>query len=288
MKTIMLYPNIQKKSVVIELEHICEILEKEARVILPDWAEPYFVHPSEFIFFSEIICTSQADFIVTLGGDGTILRAAGLSAAYQIPIVGVNFGHLGFMTDLERKEISLLSKIIHGNYTVEDRMMLDIDVYREKQIVYSAKALNEAIVTNGIYFNKTIQIDLKADRIPIINFRGDGIIIATPTGSTAYSLSAGGPVIEPSAENMVVTPLCAHAVRASSYVFSSKRTIRVEAITYEKKSAFLAVDGNEAVEILPTDIVQIKRSPLMMKLIRVKGRSIYRILSEKLSNGGVI
>ncbi len=286
MKKIMLYPNIQKKNVVCELEAICEILRPEAQILAPEWAREVFLPQQDVCFLPEEDCAEQADFIVTLGGDGTILRVAPLACVHKVPVLGINFGHLGFMTDLEQRDIPKLEKILQDDYAIEERMMLDITVHRHGKVVYHDLALNEAVVTNGVYFNKTIQIHLRADGIPVIATRGDGVIIATPTGSTAYSLSAGGPVIEPTAENIVVTPLCSHAMRVSSYVFSSDRIIHVEASTYEGKPAFLAVDGNQGTEILPTDVVQIKQAPQRMQLIRVRGRSVYRILSEKLSDRG--
>ena len=286
MKKVMLYPNIRKKNVVSELAPICKLLQGQVEILAPVWTKEVFPSGFSVQFLSEKECIRQANFIVTLGGDGTILRVTPMAAAYDVPVLGVNFGHLGFMTDLEQQDILKLQKLIDEDYVIEERMMLDVTIFRQGKPKYHKIALNEAVVTNGLYFNKTIQIHLQADGVPVMNTRGDGVIIATPTGSTAYSLSAGGPVIEPSAENISVTPLCAHAMWASSYVFSAERMIHVEAATYEGKPAFLAVDGNEGIEILPTDVVQIKRASQRLKLIRVRGRSVYSILSEKLSDRG--
>ncbi|MEG1858227.1 MAG: NAD(+)/NADH kinase, partial [Pseudoflavonifractor sp.] len=159
----------------------------------------------------------HADMLICFGGDGTILHAAKDANAHGVPILGVNLGSVGFMAELEQTELALLAKLNQRNYTVESRMMLDVRALRDGKAVFEDLALNDAVITKGAVA-RIIDLSVYGDGRLISDFSGDGIIVCTPTGSTAYSMSAGGPIVEPTAENIIVTPICAHALHVRPMV----------------------------------------------------------------------
>lgn len=169
----------------------------------------------------------SADMLICFGGDGTILHAAKDANACHVPVLGVNLGSVGFMAELEQGELSMLSRLAAGKYAIEERMMLDVVVRREGKTVYSELALNDAAVTKGAVA-RVVDLEVYGDKVLISSFSADGVLISTPTGSTAYSMSAGGPIVEPTAENIIVTPICPHALSARSFVLGRGRTVSVK------------------------------------------------------------
>ena len=156
-----------------------------------------------------------ADMMIAFGGDGTILHLSKTAAHRDIPVLGVNLGSLGFMAELEQKELHRLAELVEQKYAIENRMMLDVSVLRDGRTIYSNLALNEAVVTRGAV-SRVIRVHILTEQGRLLDVTGDGVIVASPTGSTAYSLSAGGPVVEPTARNLIVSPICAHSVHANS------------------------------------------------------------------------
>lgn len=224
---------------------------------------------------------SKADILVCFGGDGTILHAAKDAEVYDVPILGVNTGSVGFMAELEYSELSQLGKLASGRYAVETRMMLDVRVVRDGREIFSDIALNDAVVTKGAVA-RVVDLSVYGDKVLISDFAGDGVILSTPTGSTAYSMAAGGPIVEPTAENIIFTPICAHALHAKSFVLDSQRLVSVQLSKNGRKTAFLSVDGGKAVRLLGGDRVEITRSNHQTRLVKLTGRSFYEILSHKL------
>ena len=198
-----------------------------------------------------------ADMIIAFGGDGTILHLSKTAAHRDIPVLGVNLGSLGFMAELEQKELGRLGELMDEKYTVESRMMLDVSVVREGRVIYSNLALNEAVVTRG----------------------------AVSRVITAYSLSAGGPVVEPTARNLIVSPICAHSVHANSYVLSPERTVTVQTEKTGYKPIFLSADGGRAFSLRNGDAVEIRRSKYETKLVRLSNKSFCDILQKKMLMG---
>ena len=227
----------------------------------------------------------SADAMVVLGGDGTILRIADIAARYGTPILGVNLGHVGFMTELEPGEIPLVARLCTGDFQIDDRMMLTAHVMRDGQSVYERTALNEVMISKNHPFH-IIRMILRADGDIVTDFKGDGLILATPTGTTAYSHSAGGPIIEPTAENIAVTPVCPFTIGAKPLVFSPNRKLTVQAFGMDGGAACVSADGEDGFEMRPGDIVAISRASHPARLIRVKNRNFYQILRHKLSDGG--
>lgn len=286
MKNVFISPNLRKQGIEKAVEETCRVLNSCGAVItMPIVAKDIGIKGENIFYEDEQKAVAKADFIVALGGDGTILRIARQASLYNVPLIGVNVGHVGFMSELERDEISLISKIFDKEYKLDKRMMLELSLMRNGEVIHSKTALNDVTITKQNPFH-IMKLEVCADSVPVTEFRGDGVIIATPTGSTAYSLAAGGPVIEPSAENLAVTPICPHDMYAKSFVFSPEREIAVKASGLDGSAVCVSTDGDHGVEVLPEDIVIIRKSQLETHLIRIKGKSFYHILRKKLSDGG--
>jgi NAD+ kinase len=220
-----------------------------------------------------------AEMIVTFGGDGTILKAARAAADYGVAILGINAGGKGFIAELEVDEIDLVDSAATGEYKTENRMMLDAEVIRDGKSICVDYALNDIVIRG---YNKVIDLKLLGDRQIIYEISGDGVVVATPTGSTAYSMAAGGPIVEPSAENIIISPICAHVLEVKPFVLASDRCVSIE-IGYKKQNhAFMSADGNERVEIYSGDTINIKKAMRYTRMVRLSNRSFYRKVSEKL------
>ena len=226
----------------------------------------------------------SADLLIAFGGDGTILHLARASAMRGVPVLGGHRGSRGFMSDLEGGEMGLLKELSRGRYRREKRMMLDVSVLREGRTVYQNSALNDAVVSKGAVA-RVIRLQVSAGEERLGIFSGDGVVVATPTGSTGYSLSAGGPVVEPTAQNFVISPICAHTVFSKSFVLSAAGTVTVAPAEANRKQAFLSVDGGKAFSLRQGDKVRVCRSRYETELLRLTDKSIYQILRMKMTGG---
>ena len=225
-----------------------------------------------------------ADMLVCFGGDGTILHAAKDATAQQVPILGVNMGSVGFMAELEHSELSLLSKVTSRKYPAPPPPPPPPPPRRDGRVIYEDLALNDAVMTKGAVA-RIVDLAVYGDGVLISDFGGDGVIVSTPTGSTAYSMAAGGPIVEPSAESLIITPICAHALQAKSFVLGRDRTVEVRTERNNRKSVYLSVDGGKAFKLAGGDRVVIRRSESMTRLVRLTDKSFYTIVSEKLGKG---
>ncbi len=223
-----------------------------------------------------------ARMVVVFGGDGTILHAARAVAGLGIPLLGVNAGNLGFMAELEATQLGVLREALAGMDEVESRMMVDVTVTRGGEVIDCGFALNEAVV-GGVA--RVIPIEVYGDGCRIMGFDGDGVIVSTPTGSTAYSMSAGGPIVEPTSRSLIVTPVCPHTLTARPYVLSPERRVEVRVRGLGNKTAYLSVDGGESFTLQDGDIVTVTRSQLVTKLLRVTGESFYDKVNKKFVEG---
>lgn len=221
-----------------------------------------------------------ADMLICFGGDGTILHAAKDADAYGVPILGVNMGSVGFMAELEYSELSLLSKLADQDYYTESRMMLDVSVIRAGQQIFHEVALNDAALTKGAVA-RVVDLKISCDSMPMSEFSGDGVVVSTPTGSTGYSMAAGGPIVEPTAENLIITPICAHAMDAKSFVLSSERIVSIRLGRLTRKTAYLSADGGRAFRLQDGDVAEIRKSDKVTRLVRLSGRTFYEILAKK-------
>lgn len=255
----------------------------DARICLPFEVDRAYDLPRDLRFSRLDRELPTASAVVCFGGDGTILHMAKAATRQGIPILGVNIGTMGFMAELESSELSQLSRLSTGDFTIDNRMMLDVTVHRDRDIIFHDICLNDVVITKGAVA-RIVHLSVKCDGVQAMECGGDGIIVATPTGSTAYSLSAGGPIVEPEAHSILVTPICAHDVASRSIVASDKRVVTVGLTRNARRNAFLSVDGGKALRMNMGDIATVRKSNLVTKLVRLKDRSFYDVVSIKFKN----
>ena len=223
---------------------------------------------------------NSADAVICFGGDGTILHTAKAATKRGIPILGVNIGTMGFLAELESAELSQLSKLATGDYRLDPRMMLDVTVQRDRDIIFHDICLNDVVVTKGAVA-RIVYLSVECDGVQALTCGGDGVIISTPSGSTAYNLSAGGPIVEPDARNMIITPICAHDICSRCVVTSDRRVITVRMIQNARRNAFLSVDGGKALRLNMGDVVTIRKSKYETKLLKLNDHSFYDVVNAK-------
>ncbi len=235
---------------------------------------------------------ARADLIIVLGGDGTILEAARRASARQTPILGINLGRVGYMAELEMSELELLANLFDrttaegtqtASFEIERRSMLHVElVSATGEVRQTMYGLNDAVITNGSVA-RIVDIELSEGGIPVTTYRADGLIIATPTGSTAYSMSAGGPIADPRVRCLCVTPICPHSLAARPLIFPDSATLEVKNICQREKMLYLTVDGRTNCELYRGETVRITRSELETNLIRLKSCGFYNRLRLKMS-----
>ncbi len=235
-----------------------------------------------FNFSSPEECFSDASLVLTLGGDGTLLRAAYYAIQYDVPLLGINLGHLGFLAELEDNELEELPAILSNGFDCTERMMLKVSVIRNDKSIVETTALNDAVIRskNG----KPAHIVIADHSIDLLDYFCDGFIIATPTGSTAYSMSAGGPILEPRSDGIVVTPICPHTLGSRSVVFgTAQKELDVRVANAERIQPILECDGAELACLLEGDYVSITRHSKPLRLVKLSNKSFYKVLNEKIS-----
>lgn len=286
MKRVILTPNPYRDKNFQTVRKAAEILKDagiESRICLPFDVDRSFELPKDLRFSRMERELDNADAIVCFGGDGTILHIAKTATRHNLPVLGVNIGTMGFMAELEASELSELARLADDSYTVDERMMLDATVYRDRDIVFHDICLNDVAITKGA-IARVVHLGIKCDGVQAMECGGDGVVLATPTGSTAYSLSAGGPIVEPEANNILITPICAHDMGSRCMVASDKRVITVSMTKNSRRNAFLSVDGGKAFKLNMGDVATVRKSELVTKLIRLKDRSFYDVVNMKFKN----
>ena len=268
-------PNYQSHGGAEALKRVCEALS--ARSIT------YYL-PQDTVFPPRDLetCLASCDAAIALGGDGTILHCAKCAATFGKPVLGINSGRLGFMAGLELNELDELDRLIDGAYTVEQRMLLDVSVSGAGRET-TCQALNEAVVSRGA-LSRMIEVTVQNGESPVAVYQADGVIVATPTGSTAYSLSAGGPMVDPSLNCLLLTPICPHSLHTRPYLFHENAELVLTTDHRPDVTVFVTVDGEEAIPVPEDGVIRIKRSATQAALIRLKERSFYEILDQKLLN----
>lgn len=280
---IVVSPNPYRDKQFKNARQACAILKEagaQVSLCLPFDVDKTFEIPSDLRFRDIQKEIRTADMLICFGGDGTILHASKIATEHSLPVLGVNIGTMGFIAELEAAELELLRKLPKGEYTIEERSMLDVSVMSGKQTLFHETALNDAVITKGA-IARVIQLSITCDGVEASNFSGDGVIVCTPTGSTAYSMSAGGPIIEPSAKNFLITPICAHAMLAKSIVVAPERVITVRVGKIGRHNAFLSVDGGRAFRLNVGDEIVIRSSSRVTRLVRLKETSFFEILNRK-------
>lgn len=286
-KKVILTPNPYRDKnfhTVREAMHILVDAGIEVKLCLPFEIDKSYDLPKDLRFSRLDREIGTADMLVCFGGDGTILHMAKTATRNGIPILGVNIGTMGFMAELESTELQELARLATDDYTVEERMMLDVSVYRDRDIIFHDICLNDVVITKGSVA-RIVHMAVKCDGVQALECGGDGIIVSTPTGSTAYSLSAGGPIVEPDAHSILITPICPHDVASRCIVASDKREITVELTRNSRRNAYLSADGGKTLRMNMGDVATIRKSNLTTKLVRLRDRSFYDVVNMKFRIG---
>ena len=250
---------------------------------------PFSTEGTDIKFPRQVACCDMqkelpdADILICFGGDGTILHAAKDANAFGIPILGVNMGSVGFMAELERGELSLLTLLAAGEYRTEERMMLSVRVLRGEKVLSEDLALNDAVISKGS-MARVAEMEVRADGVLVTNLMGDGVIVSTPTGSTAYSLSAGGPLVWPMSRVVCVTPICPHSLTNRSVVLPDTMTIRLR--PRERRGRFdsmvYSLDGRSAYPIEVGESLVIRKAPETLSLVHLRKQNFGALLRAKL------
>lgn len=270
---------------------VAELLKKyNCRIFVPlnyrERIERMHRHRPGIIFDTPANIYANSDLIIVLGGDGSIMDAARNAAARGTPILGINMGRLGYLAELEMSELDLLDPVMEGNYRLDTRTMLNAEVISATgKPTQKAFALNDAVISNGS-ISRIIDLELREGGVPINTYRADGLIVATPTGSTAYSMSAGGPIADPRISCFCVTPICPHLSFARSILFPDSSVIEVKHVCRREKALYLTLDGRINFELMRNDVVRITKSKLTTSIVRVKERSFYEKMKQKNSERG--
>ena len=286
MKRVILTPNPYRDGgfkTVLTAQKILQDAGMETRICLPFEVDKSFVLPKDIRFSRLDRELNWADLVICFGGDGTILHMAKAATRHRIPILGVNIGTMGFIAELESSELQDLARIARGEFSIDSRMMLDVVIRRGQDVVFHDLALNDVAVTKGAVA-RIVHLNVCCDGVQALNFGGDGLLVSTPTGSTAYSLSAGGPIMEPDARSILLTPICAHDIVSKCIVTSDRRTITISMAPSARRNAFLSVDGGRAFKMNMGDVATITCSRMETRLIRLKDRSFYDIINKKLKH----
>ena len=247
------------------------LMQKEMRAVFED-PRVRFVDSEEELY-------RQGDVLIAVGGDGTIIQVAKGAAQYGKAVLGINVGRLGFVATLERHELDQLEKLVQGAYTVEKRMMLDVSIGGEERH-YSV--LNDAVLSRGTY-SHILDLEVLLNNESICNYRADGLIGSTPTGSTAYFLSAGGPVVDPSLDCIGLVPICPHSLFTRPVVFGGDATLCARAHCGSEEEILLSLDGETILPIHSAVPVTIRRSPLTAGIIRLNHKNFYQVVNDKLA-----
>lgn len=283
MKNVILTPNPYRDKNFHTVREAVAVLKEagiQPKLCLPFEVDRSYDLPRDLRFSRLDRELPNAEMVICFGGDGTILHMAKAATRRGIPILGVNIGTMGFMAELESTELDKLSRIATGDYKLDNRMMLDVTIQRDRDIIFHDICLNDVAVTKGAVA-RIVHLSVKCDGVQAMESGGDGVIISTPTGSTAYNYSAGGPIVEPEAKNIIITPICAHEFGSRCIVASDKRVVTVEMVLNARRNAYLSVDGGRAVRLNMGDVATIKKYHLETKLVRLKERSFYDVVSSK-------
>lgn len=232
-------------------------------------------------FAEEKMLYEICDIAIAVGGDGTTMKVARNAAVHGKSALGINGGRLGFLSTVEKNELSLLKCVASGDYTVDDRIMLKAEVFENRHLKSTYHCLNDAVLSRGD-FSRLIDFDVKSDNRELLRVRADGVIFSTPTGSTAYSLAAGGPVLSPDLDCFVITSICPHSLMDRSIVVNSKNSLIISVCSDVSNDAVLTCDGEKPVLIPNNSYVKISLSEYKAHLIKIKPDNFYEIVKKKI------
>ena len=285
MKTVGIVPNYNKEPAMKLVNELAEfLLKKECKVVLT-----YKI--AEMTGLNDLGVTkyelySKSDFIIVLGGDGTLLDTGRKAAKFGTPLLGINMGTMGFLATADGSEAeTAIEKVLNGEYKIEKRLMLESEIISDTDNPKQYIAVNDVCISRGV-FTKITEYNIYVNEEYLATFRADGIIISTPAGSTAYNLSAGGPVLKPDIACMVITPICPHSLHSRSIVVSADDTVRIEASFGSNGDIIMSMDGQTSVILNNGDIINVRKSANSINIIKTNTRSFYEILRKKLISKG--
>ncbi len=283
MNTIGLLSNLTGERIISLVNDIADWLsDRGVTLLLDDDTAGMVGHPAAGCTRPDLV--RQIQCLMVLGGDGTLLHGARLAASLGVPIFGVNLGHLGFLTEVAVPHLfEAIDCLLAGKFAIEERMMLQASVVRDGHVYEPIMGLNDAVITKGA-FARMIVFDTMVDGQLFNTYHADGIIISTPTGSTAYSLSAGGPLVLPNLELMVVTPICPHALWARPLVIAANSEVQV-VLRSKQGEVMLTIDGQHGMRLQFGDLIKIRKATCVAKFIRLSNQTFFDILKEKLKEG---
>lgn len=279
---VALLPNLTKPNAVQITHDVCNMLEnlniefafsQDEYSAFSDYSVPFFP-----------VCElmEYCDIVIAIGGDGSVLRAAQYAVPHKKPVLGINAGRLGFMAELEVHELPLLKCLLTGKYRIEHRMLLDVTLEKDGNVIYFARCINDVSCVHGLQ-SKLIGFAIDSGDRQVMHYLADGVILSTPTGSTAYSLAAGGPVVDPSIECIILTPICTHSLFARSIIFKEKSVITVHVDSGDLDDVYLSCDGEPSVKVPPGAKIIIKKSDKTADFMRLKTDTFLDVLNDKLA-----
>ncbi len=277
---IALYTNLSRpNALAVTNDVIAELKKLKVEIIMTDDVSELF--KDNCIGFCEIEkAVSRCDLLISIGGDGTIIHCAHYASKYNRPILGINAGKLGFLAALEKEELNLLSNIVTGNYEIENRMMLKVSHFEDEILKSEKYCLNDAVITRG-FSMRLSEFSVSCNNKNVLTYRGDGIIAASPTGSTAYSLSAGGPVVDTAIEGIILTPICPHSLFTRPMIFSADSKLEIKVMRNQNENPVFSCDGETGTELKENSKIIISKAERTTKIIRIKSDRFTDILSKK-------
>lgn len=281
-KTVLLMPNLTRENTEEKMVPLIELLHSEGFSSVMDQRYSGRFSGVEYGVFDQLL--QDCAFVIAVGGDGTILHSAKHAIFYDKPVLGINTGRLGYLAQVEPEQMEeLLKRVVRGDYTIQQRMLLEVRVEGSQTVHY---AMNDAVIAKGD-LGRLVDLEIMGNQQPLGNFRADGVIFSTPTGSTAYSLSAGGPIVDPSIETILMTPICPHSLDDRAVLLSPEMCLEVRSRFVNNPAAvLLSVDGDRIASLDGGRAVQIQRAKLRAKFISFPERSFSEILSKKLKLRG--
>lgn len=279
MFTIAIFPNVTKANIRVILDRVLVFFAKKDVCVLLPTKEAAHLGREEFGVFN--ICQHPIDMALSIGGDGTLLNVCRRVYDSCIPVCGINLGTVGFLVDIELNEIERkLQKILDKEYHIEERLMLSGYVVHHDKKSYKASAVNDIVVTKG-GLSRMLRFGLSINDTCVANYKADGLIVSTPTGSTAYSLSAGGPIVNPLVKALVLTPICPHTFHIRSMVISENDTVHMR-IEAGHPDIFVTFDGQKSYQIANEDEVIVKRAKNPARIVKFSDKDYYQTMKEKL------
>lgn len=279
---IALFPNLTRENAVQVTAGVCRVLTEMGAGFCFDAQTGRRLNAPDEQRMEEAELLRTCDVVITIGGDGSLIHAAKKAIVYRKPVLGINAGKLAFMAGVERDELELLRGLSDGNYAVDRRMLLDVVLERGGGRKKLGTCLNDAVIARGGQI-KLVRLHIFCDGREINNYYADGVIVSTPTGSTAYSLSAGGPVVDPKIESILLTPICAHTLSSRTIVFAQNSVLRIEIPQDSTDNVYLSCDGDASLELQAGDRIIVRKSESHADFIRLKNDTFIDVLDRKLS-----